>query len=334
MKKIISCTVLLMCVLFPMSVMADDSGFVEVSRENCEQYDGIIIKMKHEQSGVELVYYENADTEKTFGIGFRTPATDNTGVNHILEHCLLESSEKAEHKPFSYLLNHSGATFLNAMTFPDFTYYALASRDENEYRMLITTYLDNIFFPSAMKDENIFKKEGWRKNGDIYNGTVYNEMKGAYSDDETYLSRAIFQSLFPDTAYKYDSGGSPEYITELTYDNFRKVYEDYYHPGNAVIILYGKQDLTKTLNLLNERYLSDFDLTQAPKKPVYALQQKFDDTKFIKADYVGDGAASVAVNFVTCERGDAQLTAKTELLAALLADRNSMYFHNIIRNGL
>ena len=51
-------------------------------------------------------------------------------------------------------------------------------------------------------------------------GVVYNEMKGAFSSPEGVLDRVVLNSLFPDNAYSVESGGDPEVIPELTYEQF------------------------------------------------------------------------------------------------------------------
>ena len=43
-------------------------------------------------------------------------------------------------------------------------------------------------------------------------------MKGAYSSPEGVLDREIQSSLFTDTTYAVDSGGDPEVIPQLTYE--------------------------------------------------------------------------------------------------------------------
>lgn len=59
---------------------------------------------------------------QVFGITFRTPPADSTGVPHILEHSVLCGSRKFPVKePFVDLLKGSLQTFLNAFTYPDRT---------------------------------------------------------------------------------------------------------------------------------------------------------------------------------------------------------------------
>ena len=61
------------------------------------------------------------------------------------------------------------------------------------------------------------------------NGVVYNEMKGAFSSADDVLSRQILNSLFPDTCYAYESGGDPEEITALTYEDYLAFHYKQHH---------------------------------------------------------------------------------------------------------
>ena len=84
-------------------------------------------------------------------------------------------------------------------------------------------------------------------------------MKGVYSSADDVLSRYTFVSLFPDSEYKNESGGDPEAIPQLKYEDFIKYHKEYYHPVNSYIYLYGDIDVDERLEYLNNEYLSAFD---------------------------------------------------------------------------
>ena len=88
---------------------------------------------------------------------------------------------------------------------------------------------------------------------------VYSEMKGAFSSPEGVLEREILNSLYPDTTYANESGGDPEYIPNLTYEQFLDFHRRYYHPSNSYIFLYGDCDMAEKLQWLDEKYLSHYD---------------------------------------------------------------------------
>lgn len=224
------------------------------------------ILLRHRKSGARLVLVPCADENKVFNIAFRTPPKDSTGVAHIIEHTVLCGSESFPLKdPFVELVKGSLNTFLNAITYPDKTMYPAASTNDADFRNLMHVYLDAVFFPNIYHEEKIFRQEGWHyelKSEDApceLNGVVYNEMKGAFSSPEEILAREIMNSLFPDSPYGVESGGDPEVIPSLTYENYLDFHRKYYHPSNSYIFLYGDLDLEESLVFIDQNYLARFD---------------------------------------------------------------------------
>ena len=239
----------------------------EVQKE--EDLKGIKAKgylLRHRKSGARVVYIENDDNNKVFSIGFRTPPSDSTGVPHIMEHSVLCGSRNFPAKdPFVELVKGSLNTFLNAMTYPDKTVYPVASCNDQDFQNLMNVYMDAVFYPNIYEHEEIFRQEGWSYQLDSaedklkYNGVVYNEMKGAFSSPEGVLDRVILNTLFPDTSYANESGGDPEVIPELTYEQFLDFHRKYYHPSNSYIYLYGDMDIEEKLHWLDQEYLGKYD---------------------------------------------------------------------------
>ncbi|MBX4264208.1 insulinase family protein [Clostridium estertheticum] len=239
------------------------SGFTLESKKWLSDIQSTSMIFKHNKSGAKLIYLQNDDENKVFSISFRTPVNDNTGVNHIIEHSVLCGSKDYPVKdPFLIMTKQSLSTFLNAFTGPDFTMYPVASKNEKDFNNLMSVYLDAVFCPNITKDPKILKQEGWHyevnsKTGELnYNGIVYNEMKGSYSSPQVLLSNTINQSLFNDNSYKFESGGNPDNIPDLTYEKFIKTYQKYYVPSNSSIYLYGKLDIYNSLKFMNDKYLS------------------------------------------------------------------------------
>lgn len=222
--------------------------------------------LKHKKSGARICLISNQDDNKVFYVGFRTPSLDSTGAAHILEHSVLCGSEKYPVKdPFVELAKSSLNTFLNAMTYPDKTIYPLASCNDKDFQNLMEVYMDAVFHPNIYKFKEIFCQEGWHYEMEdldaplTINGVVYNEMKGAFSSPDGVLEREILSSLYPDTSYAFESGGNPENIPELTYEQFLAFHQKYYHPCNSYLYLYGNMDLEEKLDWIDREYLSKYD---------------------------------------------------------------------------
>ena len=257
---------------------ATHPGFELVKVEMVDEYTIKCATYRHIKSGAELISAQADDDNKVFGIVFRTPVTDSTGVPHILEHSVLCGSDKYTSKePFAELLKGSLQTFLNAFTYPDRTCYPVASQNTKDFYNLVNVYLDAVLHPRAKHDSTVLEQEGWHyeledlKEPLTYKGVVFNEMKGVYSSPDSLLYRAAQQATFPDNTYSVDSGGDPNAITTLSFKQFTDFHDAYYHPANSRIFFYGDDDLYTRLELLDE-YLRDFKKEDASKGDLPASQ--------------------------------------------------------------
>jgi len=221
------------------------------------------------------------DDNKVFGITFRTPPEDSTGVPHILEHSVLCGSRKYKTKdPFVQLLAGSLQTFLNAFTYPDRTCYVVASQNDKDFKNLISVYADAVFHPRAITDPMVHAQEGWhlelenKEDPLIYKGVVFNEMKGVYSSPDSLLNRECQRSMFPDTTYGVDSGGDPRVIPDLSFEQFADFHKKFYHPTNSRIYFSGDDDVLERLEIMDS-YLDEFDFSPESKPgSVIQWQQK------------------------------------------------------------
>lgn len=263
----------------------------EVKRqEELSDIGAVGVLLTHKKTGAHILLMENDDDNKVFCVGFRTPVSDSTGVPHILEHSVLCGSENFPVKdPFVELVKGSLNTFLNAMTYPDKTLYPVASCNDTDFQNLMHVYMDAVFYPKIYEHKEIFLQEGWSykladKDDELtYNGVVYNEMKGAFSSPDSVLDRMITHALFPDTNYAHESGGDPDVIPTLTYEDFLDFHRKFYHPSNSYLFLYGDMDMIEKLNWLDEMYLSRFE-KRVPESSIL-LQKPFEQMGSRRALY-------------------------------------------------
>ncbi|HSM25434.1 MAG TPA: insulinase family protein, partial [Anaerolineaceae bacterium] len=251
--------------------MNDLHGFELMKESHVDEINGRIYLYRHIKTGAELMSVINEDENKVFGVTFRTPPSDSTGLPHIMEHSVLCGSRKYPVKePFVELIKGSLNTFLNAFTYPDKTCYPVASTNLQDFYNLVDVYLDAVFYPTI--STYTLMQEGWHYelNGKseemIFKGVVFNEMKGAYSSPDDILGDESLMQLMPDSSYGFQSGGDPECIPDLTFDQFKQFHEINYHPSNARIYFYGDDDPEKRLALIDE-YLKDFDAINIDSLP-------------------------------------------------------------------
>ncbi len=306
--------------------MAPMHGFELVREQTIPELNTKARLYRHNQTGAQLLSMENDEENKVFGITFRTPPPDSTGLPHILEHSVLCGSRKYPVKePFIELAKGSLNTFLNAFTFSDKTCYPVASQNVQDFYNLIDVYLDAVLYPNLTP--YTLQQEGWHYELDdieepmTYKGVVFNEMKSAYSDPDNLLARYVQGSLFPDTPYGFDSGGDPKVIPNLTFEQFEGFHKTYYHPSNALIYFYGNDDPAERLRILDE-YLKDFE--PLPSQPPIPLQSPFDAPQRITRSYsVGEDEESenktiLTVNWVLTDVTDTSTVLALHILKHIL----------------
>lgn len=236
------------------------AGFTVVDVIPLAEFSGTAYVMRHGRTGARAVWVACDDENKSFAISFKTPSQNDKGVFHIIEHSVLCGSDRFPVKePFVNLLKTSMQTFLNALTFADKTMYPVASTNTADLENLMDVYLDAVLHPAIYHRPRIFEQEGWHyeltdEDELVYNGVVFNEMKGATSDPDDVLGLALDRALFPQTAYRFESGGDPRAIPTLTYEEFIDAHARHYDLSNSYVVLYGDMDIERELAFIDQRF--------------------------------------------------------------------------------
>ena len=300
-------------------------GFELVNEQFISEIKSWARLFRHVKTEARLLSLENDDENKVFGISFRTPPKDSTGVAHIMEHSVLCGSRKYPLKePFVELQKGSLKTFLNAFTYPDKTCYPVASQNLQDFYNLVDVYLDAVLYP--LLSPLTLQQEGWHFELEKpdepmnYKGVVFNEMKGNYSSPDNLLGRETQQSLFPDNPYGVDSGGDPAHIPDLTYQQFLDFHHKYYHPSNAYIYFYGDDDPDERLRLMDS-YLVGFDRIGVDSG--IPLQVRFDKPRQFVVPYQagneGDSQKGMfTTNWLLTDTHDPQLALGLDMLSYIL----------------
>lgn len=305
--------------------------YEQLSQTELAECGGTGTIYRHKKTGARIFCISCPDPNKVFMIGFRTTPKDSTGVAHIMEHSVLCGSQKFPLKdPFVELAKGSLNTFLNAMTYPDKTVYPVASCNEKDFMNLMDVYLDAVLHSNIYRERKIFEQEGWHYELAApdaplsINGVVYNEMKGVFSNPESVLERYTMHALFPDTTYGFESGGDPDVIPQLSYEEFLAFHSRYYHPSNSYIYLYGDMDMEEKLLWIDEHYLSAYDRLEIDSRilPETPFAKPREETV---AYAIGDtepeeGRAWLSANFVVGGELDAERYLAWQILEFALID--------------
>ncbi len=255
----------------------------------------VAYRVVHRRSGARLIHIQAEDNENLFSVTLPTVPWDDSGAPHILEHSVLGGSRRFPvREPFFEMLKMSMGTFINAMTGPDYTTYPVASTVKQDLFNLVDVYFDAVFHP--LLTEETFLREGHRltpadpldPSGALTEtGIVYNEMKGYYSRPDVILANRSQRALLPDTIYARDSGGRPDAIPDLTFEDLRRFYQTYYHPSEAYFFTYGDIPLTEHLAFLAER-LQEFE--HRPNDATVGRQIRWATPRRVQDEYqIGEG---------------------------------------------
>jgi hypothetical protein len=286
-------------------------------------------EIEHEKTGAKVLHLHSFDRENLYAIGFRTPPEDSTGLPHILEHSVLAGSAKYPLKDvFKELMRSTLQTFINAFTYPDKTIYPVASQIKADFYNLARVYTDLVLHPRLLKET--FFQEGHHLEfvvpddltSDLtISGIVYNEMKGAYSSPDSLMYKAIQENLYPDSVYSYDSGGDPDVIPQLTYEQFKNFHRTYYSPSNTRFFIYGDIETPEHLIFLAEM-LSGFEKVEVDSS--IKSQPRLSAPRRVQSSYpVGkeeslEHKTMVNVAWMLAENKDYETALFLEIISGLL----------------
>lgn len=319
--------------------------FIVTKFHDISEIESILLEIEHKTSGARIMILHNEDRENVFNLSFQTSPSTSNGVAHILEHTVLCGSKNYPVKdPFFSMIRRSLNTFMNAFTGSDFTCYPAASQCYDDFYNLLSVYIDAVFYPLLLKES--FLQEGWRfdfadkeEKELIFNGIVFNEMKGALMSGEARLSEALNQAIFPNVTYGINSGGDPREIVSLQHSDLKNFHRKFYHPSHCLFYFYGNIRPEDHLDFLEEkllRYVSKED-----KLSGISNQKRFKTPKNEKYFYPAEKSMDqkykvlFGISWLTCSILDQEdLLALNILDLVIMGTDAAPLKREILRSGL
>ncbi|MCZ6828941.1 MAG: insulinase family protein [Gammaproteobacteria bacterium] len=310
-------------------------SFEPLRSEHIESLNLDVEQYQHRATGAMHYHLAAENTENVFLVALRTVPQDSTGVAHILEHTALCGSERYPVRdPFFMMLRRSLNTFMNAFTSSDWTAYPFASQNRKDFNNLLDVYLDAVFFSRLNPLD--FAQEGHRvefadtenpESDLVFKGVVFNEMKGAMSSVTSTLWQTLCKHLFPTTTYHYNSGGDPECIIDLSYEQLQAFYRGHYHPSNAIFMTFGDIPAREHQQAFEERALARFDKLdsriQVPAEQRLSAPQLVHERFAYDESGGTDGKTHIVVSWLLGESTDLEQLLEAQLLASVLLDNSA-----------
>jgi Zn-dependent M16 (insulinase) family peptidase len=203
-------------------------------------------------------------------------------------------------------------------------------------------YMDVVLNPELAR--STFEQEGWHYHKEDqetalqYQGVVYNEMKGAFSDPIRSIFHNIFCGLMPKSTYAHESGGDPKNIPDLSYEEFCAFHKVHYHPSNATFFIYGDADLDEELSYLQDNFLIHF-----PQKGIRSQVEvglNISEPTFIEDCYAVDSTDTAGKTFLAVASSvstvlNREENAAFQIIANILYNSDASPLKNtIIKSGV
>ncbi|CAM1507924.1 Fc.00g047720.m01.CDS01 [Cosmosporella sp. VM-42] len=321
-------------------------GFTLVRSKHVPELELTALHLQHDKTGADYLHIARDDSNNVFSIGFKTNPPDDTGIPHILEHTTLCGSDKYPIRdPFFKMLPRTLSNFMNAFTASDHTFYPFATTNSQDFKNLMSVYLDATLHPLLKQSD--FTQEGWRIGPEnplaedeaskklVFKGVVYNEMKGQMSDAGYLYYIRFHDHIFPDIN---NSGGDPQKITDLTYNQLKQFHAEHYHPSNAKLFTYGDMPLADHLQEIDTQ-LAAFEKIQGDKEvrePI-KLDGPKDVALYGPLDPLvdPDRQYKTSVSWIMGDTGDVLESFAIALLSTLLMDGyGSPLYRGLIEAGM
>ncbi|HQQ62018.1 MAG TPA: insulinase family protein [Pseudomonadales bacterium] len=315
----------------PVPPVAVHPAFAWLRSQPVSALNVVVHEFRHRETGAQHIHLQADNSENVFLVALRTVPHDSTGVAHILEHTALCGSEKYPVRdPFFLMTRRSLNTFMNAFTSSDWTAYPFASQNRKDFDNLLDVYLDAVFF--ATLDPLDFAQEGHRLEFEdmedpqsplTFKGVVFNEMKGAMSSVTSTLWQTLSRYVFPNTTYHHNSGGEPDCIPDLSYEQLVSFYRSHYHPSNAIFMTYGDIPAAEHQAKFESQALSRFRLSdhviQVPDEKRYLAPIRIEESYALDEPDTKE-KTHIVTAWLLGKSADLKTHLRAQLLTAVLLD--------------
>jgi len=240
--------VAILCLIAASSAAAQAAGVVETELPN-----GLRVLMKESHAAPVFT------AQVWFRVGSRNEHTGITGISHMLEHMLFNSSKNYRKGEITRLIREKGG-IENAATWTDFTYYwQLISSEHLE--LSLKTLAERV--GNALLLDSEFQKE---------RTVVLSEMQGRENEPKWVLYQNLTAAAFQAHPYQWPVIGWKSDVENITRDQLAAYYHTYYHPNNATLVLVGDFDSKKAMALV-KKYFGGRPAFKLPR-PVYTEEPK------------------------------------------------------------
>jgi len=181
-------------------------------------------------------------TSVMYHVGAKDENPNKTGFAHFFEHLLFEGSKNIARGEWFKIVSSNGGQN-NANTTQDRTFY---------YEVFPSNKLElGLWLESERLLHPIINKIGIDTQSEV----VQEERRLRY-DNSPYgrWREQMFLNLFKKHPYRWQTIGSLEHLASASLDDFKEFNKTYYVPNNAVLVVAGDIDISKTKKMIQDYF--------------------------------------------------------------------------------
>jgi zinc protease len=247
--------------LLPVTLYAGDTP--DVHEYQLKNGLKLIVKEDHRAPViVSQVWYKVGSSYEHDGI---------SGISHVLEHMMFKGTRKHPAGEFSRIISENGGRE-NAFTGRDYTAY---------FQQLEKSRLKVSFELESDRMRNLsLRKEDFAKEIQV----VMEERRMRTDDDPQSLTGEQFNATaFVNSPYHHSVIGWMDDLKNLTVDDVRKWYQEWYAPNNATVVVVGDVDPEAVYKLAKKYFGPLKPSTLTPLKPRTEIEQRGERRIIVKA---------------------------------------------------
>ena len=243
----------------------------------------------------------------TFLVGSRHENYGETGMAHLLEHMLFKGSRKHPNVP-KELQDHGSRP--NGTTWFDRTNYFETFQASDE----------NLEWALDLESDRMVNSFVAKKDLDSEMTVVRNEFERGENSPMSVLEERVMSTAFLWHNYGKSTIGARSDIENVPIDRLQAFYRNYYQPDNAILMVAGKFDETKTLGLVM-KYFGSLPKPQRVLQPNYTVEPTQDGERSVTLRRVGEVQGVIVAYHLP--PGSHPDFAALNLAAAILGDSPS-----------
>jgi Zn-dependent M16 (insulinase) family peptidase len=301
------------------------TGFTEARAEELPLLQATAHEFVH-TTGARFIHFACEDESNSFAAIVPTTPTNEKGEPHILEHCVLNGSQRY---PDAKSVGPVHATGGGAWTGWDYTWYFHSSPSHPDFLKLVDVRCDSLFEP-LLTHETFLHQAHHLEFTDpddpstplLYRGVIYNEQKGILGHPVAIGWFETCKALFPGHPYSLEHGGTPRDVPTITWEQLKDFHARHYHPSNAYFLSWGDvplDDLLQTLDAALDRVPSrPFEPVTFPQTPRLDAPLRYQGRIPIGAADDPAKRTSVLVAWVGADAADPYESLLHDLLVEIL----------------